>query len=750
MQSVKRPRLEDDADKLETLSTNTNDNENTNIAVGPNDLSANPSEGPTRPVLKKFPREAQGDKDRGFVKDWYDYPWVEYSISQNKVFCFACRHFPYKTGEQAFRSIGYENWKHGAKKALKKHDSSGAHKVSIESWAEFKKKQNGASQISTFLDEGHSKLVQQNRTYIRAVIESLIYTCRQDIAQRGHRENENASNRGNFLELLSLIGKFNDTVQSKLQNLPGNAKYTHHSIQNEIIELLASSIRKEICDEVVSAENFAIMVDETKDVSKIEQISFVIRYLYQGEIKEAFLCFTAADGLTAEALHKTMLKTLAFCHIDKNMCVGQCYDGASVMSGCKNGVQKRFRDDVPQAVYIHCFNHRLNLVLVDCIRRVQDAAEFFESMECLYVFFTGSVTHDLFVKKQKELEPKKQVVELKRLCDTRWSCHENACIAVKSTLPAICGTLSDMRTDSSAKRRTEAKSIQSLIDFKFVVTLVIMTTLLHITKTLSDQLQSPTLELASAVDLVNSVISCLQEKRCEKTFADLWEDAQTLWNSLSLNIVSRPTREKQLTQSLKQFVVESTVGIRENMHDAEQFCTGLYYEMIDNMLEELNERFSNNAFAIFEGVSALNPKSPSFLNYDKLINMAEHYGITDKNLKVELHQVQRLLDRKKEKDQIVNSTLEFSTLLEPYRDAFIDLYRLVCIAVTLPVTSASCERSFSALKIIKTYLRSTSGNERTSNIAVLSINEERTKQLNVDTIINAFAANHNNRRIVLL
>ena len=59
-------------------------------------------------------------------------------------------------------------------------------------------------------------------------------------------------------------------------------------------------------------------------------------------------------------------------------------------------------------------------------------------------------------------------------------------------------------------------------------------------------------------------------------------------------------------------------------------------------------------------------------------------------------------------------------------------------------------RSFSALKIIKTYLRSTSGNERTSNIAVLSINEERTKQLNVDTIINAFAANHNNRRIVLL
>ena len=45
--------------------------------------------------------------------------------------------------------------------------------------------------------------------------------------------------------------------------------------------------------------------------------------------------------------------------------VSQGYDGAAVMSGCVSGVQKRIRDLVPQAIYVHCHAHCLNLVLVD-------------------------------------------------------------------------------------------------------------------------------------------------------------------------------------------------------------------------------------------------------------------------------------------------------------------------------------------------------------------------------------------------
>ena len=62
------------------------------------------------------------------------------------------------------------------------------------------------------------------------------------------------------------------------------------------------------------------------------------------------------------------------------------------------------------------------------------------------------------------------------------------------------------------------------------------------------------------------------------------------------------------------------------------------------------------------------------------------------------------------------------------------------IFLTLPVTVASCERSFSKLKIIKNYLRSTMGQERLSGLAVISIERDISTTVNYDDVIDQFAA----------
>ena len=47
-------------------------------------------------------------------------------------------------------------------------------------------------------------------------------------------------------------------------------------------------------------------------------------------------------------------------------CIAQCYDGASVMSGHLSGVQKHIQDKAGSGcVYVHCYAHRLNLVVVN-------------------------------------------------------------------------------------------------------------------------------------------------------------------------------------------------------------------------------------------------------------------------------------------------------------------------------------------------------------------------------------------------
>jgi len=49
--------------------------------------------------------------------------------------------------------------------------------------------------------------------------------------------------------------------------------------------------------------------------------------------------------------------------LDIHQLVGQGYDGASAMSGVKNGVQKHVMDECPSAAYVHCASHSLNLCL---------------------------------------------------------------------------------------------------------------------------------------------------------------------------------------------------------------------------------------------------------------------------------------------------------------------------------------------------------------------------------------------------
>jgi len=60
--------------------------------------------------------------------------------------------------------------------------------------------------------------------------------------------------------------------------------------------------------------------------------------------------------------------------------------------------------------------------------------------------------------------------------------------------------------------------------------------------------------------------------------------------------------------------------------------------------------------------------------------------------------------------------------------------------LTIPVTAASAERSFSKLKIIKNYLRSTISQDRLVGLATISIEHEIADDLDIDDLVKDFAA----------
>lgn len=77
-------------------------------------------------------------------------------------------------------------------------------------------------------------------------------------------------------------------------------------------------------------------------------------------------------------MHKVcphILDTLKNNGLGPTAIVSQPYDGASVMSGICSGVQQRIKEVSPEAIYVHCYTHCLNLALVDSTKHASDAAD---------------------------------------------------------------------------------------------------------------------------------------------------------------------------------------------------------------------------------------------------------------------------------------------------------------------------------------------------------------------------------------
>ena len=174
-----------------------------------------------------------------------------------------------------------------------------------------KKNTQKRTTIADRLDSARSLQVQH---YIKTVAEVILLCAQQDIGLRGHRESQSSLNRGNFLEILSLVASQDTTVQERLLCGPRNAVYTSPDIQNSLLNVMANMVRKKICNAVREAGVFSLLADESKDCSKQEQLAIILRYVDdKAIIHENFLTYVQATSLTAESLAAYLVDTLREC-----------------------------------------------------------------------------------------------------------------------------------------------------------------------------------------------------------------------------------------------------------------------------------------------------------------------------------------------------------------------------------------------------------------------------------------------------
>ncbi|XP_019212484.1 zinc finger MYM-type protein 1 isoform X2 [Oreochromis niloticus] len=708
--------------------------------------------GPCQPDIP-YPKT----EGRSFQKQWFSANvWLEYSPTANSMHCFSCRLFlsdeKYKS-RTAWTTDGIRKWSTALEK-IKQHSSAEMHMTSMVRWINFQKKAlQSAFDVSDVKGvEVRERERQTNKEILTRLIDLTVYLARQGQAFRGHDESESSDNRGNFRELVNVFSRYDSVLKMHLEKIatvkatktrPQVSLLSNRS-QNDIIAALGTYIRKEIQREIKEAEMYSILLDETSDVSHKEQVSFVVRYFHHMQIKERFIEVCNVDTTTGQELENTVFLLMQKNGLEMKNMYGQGYDGAANMSGMYKGLQARIRAHNEKALYVHCKAHCLNLVLVEASKSSKHFVTFFNLVEKLYAFCSGSPKrHAALVKFQESLFPGQRVMELQQLSDTRWACREKALKALQRNLKAILMLLDDISdSDPPNLAQGDAQMYRNAINFMFILCMEITTPVFEVTALASDSLQEEGLDHSTAYKVIDGVLHTLQTMRSEEKFGEIFRCASEKAESFNIpvpTVVPGQERKRKVPVRFQHSTTVSQVGAQFESVEA-YFRSGVYFTFLDIMTGELNRRFKGDntgspTARIIQSFQPLTvhanwvgPPNPEAIEAVHIL--CEFYGEDEDQLKTELKVFHSSFSSKDLREIFLILRENNGQLIFP---AFV---KMIQIYATLPVTTATVERSFSKLKIIKNKLRSLCGEERLSDLLLLAI--EKDVEINYNEVINIY------------
>jgi len=579
---------------------------------------------------------------------------------------------------------------------------------------------------------------------VRKIIESVQFLARQGLAIQGLE-----SDSGNLMELLRLRS---EDVPELAQWLKRKITWTSHDIQNEILEIMAHSIQRDIASDIRDAVWFSLIVDETTDISVKEQVSICLRHVSNlFEVHEDFIGFYETSLTDASTLVAIIEDVLLRLNLPLSQCRGQCYDGASTMAGRLSGVQARILQKCDKAIYVHCCAHSLNLALQDATRSVPMIRDVLDTVrELNNVVRASAKRHALFEKIRADLalvEDHKTKSSLRQLCPTRWTIRASSFQSVLDNYVAVTTALEEIattdKTDSGSKASGLLKSF-TIFDTYFALHLGIE--VFSRAEQLSQLLQKKKTNAAVAKSAADVVLENLQWLRTEEQFSLFWERVTCTAEAVGVQEPKLPRRR----QPSRRIDCGSAATADQEPVD---YFRRIYFEFIDCAIGCITARFNQRGFDVY-------------MKAERLVLDAFNGHFTESTLPIEYEEVAQHfagdIDRGKLKIQmqllstspsiVDTSILNMQQVSDKVsdmgaaREIFTEVSKLIRLCLTIPVSSATAERSFSALRRLKTFTRSTMNTSRLTHLALLHVHQHRTDKLDLNDICKTFMS-RNERRV---
>ena len=390
------------------------------------------------------------------------------------------------------------------------------------------------------------------------------------------------------------------------------------------------------------------------------------------------------DGRAA-TIKKCILDFLHDTRFDINDVSSFGSDGASVMTGCREGVATQLKCLNKNIISIHCVAHRLALASSQASQSIPYLCRFKEILSSLFYFYHNSAVRQAGLTAIQMIlgDP---VLRLKQAKDVRWLSHQAAVEALRRSLVSVLTSLD--REASERSEPTASGLLNFMKKYNFVAALSLFADVLpHLSK-LSRTLQSSSLDFSILEPVVNSCINSIEHQvnNPGKYFSEIDHLI------LTLNEANHP------------------ISMPDNIKS--KFNREVRIPYLTKLIQNLKDRFPSveilSAFSIFNPAE-LPQTEAELAQYgdSELSVLLAHYSsgpltINSEAAREEWKEFKAFLFQPNLDIASIKDLAEFLLSSAERSELFPLLSCLLVRGLLLSIATADCERAFSAMNRIKT------------------------------------------------
>ena len=235
-----------------------------------------------------------------------------------------------------------------------------------------------------------------------------------------------------------------------------------------IQNVIAAEMKLELKQSLAGGHKFAIMIDESTDVSTTKLLAVIVRYynVTQKSMMNEFMGLVEVVGTRGEELFNHLQSFLDEWDLNLKDCVAFASDGANNVSGQYNSVWSRVRDLNPLCVQVKCTSHSLDLIVKHAFEKIPSSVAFLLK-ELPSHFSNSSLRREGFVDLFKTMCPDEVFISpFVKYSVTRWLVRGKVTSNILSNWWILSAYFNAFLPVASSENRYKVRQIVTLLNNK--------------------------------------------------------------------------------------------------------------------------------------------------------------------------------------------------------------------------------------------------------------------------------------------